>query len=299
MGKTTGSPAGHSDRDIPTRLLVLGLARHDGTILAAEVAPVAAACGHSPEQVRSCLRRLVREGLFTRDGVGREAVYGPTEAGIAALASIVQRTRLAYVQDRAGQGWDRRWHLVAFAVPEARRSDRDALRQHLVELGGAPVQNGLYVSPHPWEKDVAAEAERLGITTQVSLASSDDLSISGDTDPVGLADRLWPIGELADKYRAFVASWSGVPDELEAKRARHEHLPEWEFLPGALAMGVAFQACFTADPLLPPELLPRPWPGREARDLVVRCRRLALRIRADHDRPALFRAFDDLIESLP
>jgi phenylacetic acid degradation operon negative regulatory protein len=62
---------------------------------------------------------------------------------------------------------------------------------------------------------------------------------------------------------------------------------------------VAFQACFDADPLLPPELLPRPWPGREARDLVLKSRRLALQIRAEHDRPALFRAFDELMEALP
>jgi phenylacetic acid degradation operon negative regulatory protein len=64
-------------------------------------------------------------------------------------------------------------------------------------------------------------------------------------------------------------------------------------------MGVHFQECFDDDPLLPPELLPRPWPGRQARELVVRSRRLALQIREAHDRPALFRSFDDLLESIP
>jgi phenylacetic acid degradation operon negative regulatory protein len=296
VGETTG---GANDRDVPTRLLVLGLAHQDGTILAADVAPVAEACGHTTEQVRSCLRRLVTEGLFVRDGTGRDALYRPTEAGVTALTTAASRARLAYVQDRAGQGWDGRWHLVAFAVPEPRRAARDALRDHLGALGGAPVQSGLYVSPHPWEKDVATEAERLGITGQVSLASTDDLAVGGESDPADLAHQLWPVSDLADRYRAFVTTWGHVSDELEHKRRRHERLPEWAFLAGALAMGVAFLSCFEGDPLLPPELLPRLWPGREARDLVLRSRRLALQIRAEHDRPALFRAFDDLIEALP
>jgi phenylacetic acid degradation operon negative regulatory protein len=296
VAKTTGTTG---DQDVPTRVLLLGLAHQDGTILAAEVAPVAEACGHSAEQVRSCLRRLTTEGLFVRNGTGRQAVYRPTEAGMAALTSFASRTRLAYVQDRAGQGWDGRWHLVAFAVPESRRAARDALRDRLGSLGGAPIQSGLYVSPHSWEKEVAAEAVRLDIVAQVSLASTDDLSIGGDAEPAELARRLWPVNHLADRYRDFVATWRHVTDDLESKRHRHERLPEYAFLAGALAMGVAFQSCFNDDPLLPPELLPRPWPGREARDLVLRSRRLALQIRAEHERPALFRGFDDLIEALP
>jgi phenylacetic acid degradation operon negative regulatory protein len=71
------------------------------------------------------------------------------------------------------------------------------------------------------------------------------------------------------------------------------------FLPGALAVTVEFGSVFADDPLLPPELLPRPWPGRAARELLVRSRRLALRLRELHNRPALFRSFDDLIESVP
>ena len=57
---------------------------------------------------------------------------------------------------------------------------------------------------------------------------------------------------------------------------RHdEPLPDSAFMPGALAMALAYKACFDADPLLPAELLPRPWPGRAARDLLASSRRLA------------------------
>jgi phenylacetic acid degradation operon negative regulatory protein len=284
--------------DLPTRMLVLGLARHDGSILAADAFPVADACGRSPEQVRSCLRRLVAEGLFTRDGQGQRAVYRPTEEGLATLGVSTARARLAHTQDMAGRIWDRRWHLAAFAIPEARRTARDALREHLGRLGGAAIHNGLYASPHPWEKDVAGEGERLGVSEHVTLAATDDLAVGGVSEPTALAARLWPIERLAARYQSFVDRWGHVPADLASMRRRHQTLPDSAFLPGALAMGLAYQACFDNDPLLPPELLPDPWPGGAARDLLVRSRRLALEIRAEHNRPALFRSFDDLIDAL-
>jgi phenylacetic acid degradation operon negative regulatory protein len=308
VGETTGTtatdPADAVQRhdiaggDLPTRMLVLGLARHDGSILAADAFPVADACGRSPERVRSCLRRLVAEGLFTRQGQGQRAVYRATEAGLAALGAGTARARLAHIQDVAGRAWDRRWHLAAFAIPEARRGARDALRDHLVRLGGAAIHNGLYASPHPWEKDVNGETERLGVSEHVTLAATDDLAVGGVSEPTALAARLWPIERLAARYQAFVDRWRHVPADLADMRRRHQTLPDSAFLPGALAMGLAYQACFDDDPLLPRELLPHPWPGRAARDLLVRSRRLALEIRAEHNRPALFRSFDDLIDAL-
>src|SRR5258706_8555068 len=95
------------------------MAHENGTVVAEEVLPVAEACGQTPEQVRSCLRRLVREGLFEREGSGRGARYLATEAGLKALGSNMERHRLAYVQDHAGRGWDRQGGLLAVAIPGA------------------------------------------------------------------------------------------------------------------------------------------------------------------------------------
>lgn len=283
---------------IPTRVLVLGMAHDDGTIVADEVLPVAAACGQSPEQVRSCLRRLVTEGLFVRHGAGSSARYEATEAGLASLGTTVERARLAYGQDAAGRGWDRKWRLVGFAVPEERRALRDAYRDRLLALGGAPVQGGLYVSPHHWVGDVMREAARLGVEEFVTVAVTDDLVIAGVRDPRALARRLWPVDDLAARYESFVTEYEHIPDALEAMRKRKERLPDAAFLPGALSMAVAFRSCFQTDPLLPPELLPRPWPGKVARDLLMQSRRLALQLRQAHGRPALFHLYDEAIDRL-
>jgi phenylacetic acid degradation operon negative regulatory protein len=292
---TTGAVA------IPTRVLVLGMAHDDGTIHVDELQPVADACGLTAEQVRSCLRRLVAEGLFVREGTDRRrrtTTLVATARGLAALGANIERTRLAYAQDAAGRGWDRQWRLVAFAVPEKDRAARDAFRDHLIELGGAAIQGGLYVSPHPWHKDALAEAERLGIADSVTLATTDDLDVAGERDPRRLATLLWPIDELAAGYERFNASHAHLPDVLLGMRERKERLADSEFLPAALAITVAYGDIAGRDPLLPPELLPRPWPGRASRELLISCRRLALALRRGQGRPALFRWFDEAVDAL-
>lgn len=284
--------------EIPTRVLVMGMAHHDGTIVAGELYPVAEACGQTADQVRSCLRRVVAEGLFTRHGEGRDAEFHATAAGMRALGSSLERTRLAYAQDAAGRGWDRRWRLIAFAIPESKRAARDAFRDHLLVLGGAAIQNGLYVSPHRWEKDALAEADRLGVADHVTSASTDEIEIGGTRDPREIAARLWPIGDLAARYQDFIDVYDGIPAALEAMRKAKRRLTEAEFLPGALIIGIKFSECFNVDPLLPPELLPRPWPGRAARELLARSRRLGILLREEHNKPQLFAPFDDIIDTM-
>lgn len=289
--------SGGTDLGIPTRVLVLGMVHQDGAILASELYPVAEACGQTSDQVRSCLRRLVAEGLFERTGEGRDAIFTATASGMRTLTGNLERTRLAYTQDAAGRGWDRQWRLVAFAIPEAKRTARDAFRDHLIELGGAAIQNGLYVSPHDWSRAALDEAERLEVAEHVTTATTDDLDLGGIDDPRLLAARLWAVDELADRYQEFVDIYEGIPEQLEAMRKESRRLSEAEFLPGALVIGFKFQECLDADPLLPPELLPRPWPGRHARQLLAHSRRLGVLLREQHNKAQLFAPYDDLMDA--
>src|SRR5947209_7175049 len=208
----------------------------DGTVAASDLYAVAEACGQSAEQVRSCLRRLVAEGLFIRHGgAGRDASFQLTPDGMDALGAIIERTRLAYGQDAAGRGWDRQWRLVAFAVPEQKRVARDSFRDQLRGLGGAAIQGGLYVSPHQWHKDVKGRAERLGIAGAVTMSTTDDLDVGGEADPREITRRLWPVEDLAARYQTFITQYSLVPDSLAGLRRDGRRLPDTAFLPGDLA----------------------------------------------------------------
>lgn len=282
-----------STGEIPTRLLVLGMTGADGALRMEELGPVAEACGTRPEQLRSCLRRLVAEGVFEREGSGRRARFVATPLGLAALEAHRERLRRAYDLDRGAAPWDGAWHLAAFAVPESERAARDAFRERLRLLGGAAIQGGLYVSPHAWEPRVAAAAKELRIEGMVTLATTRDLAVGGVAEPRELARRLWRLDEVSARYEAFVAHYAPLLPALEAMAARREALPDAAFLPGALAMAVHFTPCFDADPLLPTSLLPQPWPGSRARELLLASRRLGLALRAAQGRTQLFHFFDE------
>lgn len=287
------------DELLPTRLMVLGLAHRDGTIYGSELYPVAKECGIRVETVRSCMRRLINDGLFTRNGEGREAVFNATEAGQSLLGITEQRHLLAYAQDSAGRGWDRRWRLVTFAIPESRRSERDQFRDHVMSLGGANLQPGVYISPHRWEDEIWTEAQRLGIGEHITTATTDNINIAGMTDPKKIVAQLWPLDEVAEQYRKFTTTYEHVPEELKKIARSGNRISETDFLPGALHIAIRFNECFERDPLLPPELLVRPWPGRKARELLAQCRKLGSLAREDKSGPALFRVFDEAIAHLP
>jgi phenylacetic acid degradation operon negative regulatory protein len=266
---------------IATRTLVEALVRVDGTVDAGQLYTVAAALGMTDQQVRLCLKRLVAEGRFTHEGRGRRAVLRATSA----VSDEAEFVRFAYQQDQGLQPWDHRWRLVAFAVTETARAARDRFRDTIGYLGGAAIQAGLYVSPNNWDALVAAEAHHLNIAANVTTLTSTDLCVGGERDPQRLAAILWPLAEIADRYtelarlaQRLLADLSGcIPIELLAT---------------AIELATEFTHAMAPDPLLPPELLPQPWPGTHARTQAARCFRALREQDADTSAIQLFQRYD-------
>ena len=84
-------------------------------------------------------------------------------------------------------------------------------RDQLRSLGGALLQNGLYVSPHAWEPEVRTAANRLGVDEHLTTAATQDLHVGDERDPRELARRLWNIDELARRYEQFVEMYERSP----------------------------------------------------------------------------------------
>ncbi|WP_282797682.1 PaaX family transcriptional regulator C-terminal domain-containing protein [Streptomyces sp. CC224B] len=267
-GSTTDGARDRGDRpEIPTRLLVHALVREDGTVDAGGLYTVAGRLGMTDQQVRLCVKRLVTEGRFTQEGRGRKATLRAVADVTGSLAPDAAYVRHAYRQDAGLAPWDGVWHLFAFAVPEARRTARDALREHLLHLGAAPVQSGLYVTANDVTGLVEAQARHLGVLDTLSHASSTDLRVGEVTEPRALAAALWPLPEIAERHErlaAFAASrLARLSEEPEPSSA--------ERLTTAVELAAHFTAAMDPDPLLPPELLPAPWPGSRARRLAAAC----------------------------
>ncbi|MEU4729998.1 PaaX family transcriptional regulator C-terminal domain-containing protein [Streptomyces sp. NPDC023588] len=254
---------------VATRTVVHALVREDGTVAGEELYEVAGLLGMTDQQVRLCVKRLVAEGRFAVEGRGRRAVLRTVGAGPGLpLVPEVEFVRHAYRQDRGLEPWDGRWHAFAFAVPESARAARDALRDALTRLGAAPVQGGLYVTPNAIGPYVRAHAAELGLSQALSCLSTRDLSVGGTAEPRALAARLWPLPEIADRYealRALAQDTGPAADGTGEADGTVDGAGAAAGLARAVALAGAFSDAMLPDPLLPPELLPQPWPGTTAR----------------------------------
>lgn len=288
-----------TNHTIPTRLLVLGMVDDRGVVQADRLFAVARAAGQGDEQVRSCLRRMMVEGLFTREGRGQRARYSATSNGLHELRVSLDRARRAFTQDAhalSGGTWDGQWRLVGFEIPESRRRERDELRSLLVSFGAAVVQGGVYLTPHAVEDAAAAAAAELGLDDYVFQVTSPAFTVRGEREPRRVAQLLWPVAELASRYRELVRSFRPVVARTRVLAEKGARLPDERLMPRTLSMASAFMAVHYDDPLLPPELLPQPWPGSEARALVREARVLARTLRAQPDGSTLFSFFEEVMD---
>ncbi|MCB5164568.1 transcriptional regulator [Streptomyces bambusae] len=284
--------------DIGTRTLVFALVREDGTVDAGELYAVATALGMTDQQVRLCIKRLVADGRFTQEGRGRKARLVATADPTGAVAPDAEYVRHAYRQDRGLAPWDGTWHLFAFGIPETARQARDSLRDTLLHLGAAPLQGGLYVAANPIGDIVESHARHLGVLPLLTLLTSRDLRVGDEEDPARLAALLWPLDAIAERHEALAALAAARLDRLAAT----DRPTGTERLTYAIELAAAFTTAMEPDPLLPPELLPQPWPGTRARTLAAQCWQ-ALADEAgreadqEADRLRLFRLYDDVLTS--
>ncbi|MGW7078534.1 PaaX family transcriptional regulator C-terminal domain-containing protein [Streptomyces sp. NPDC054866] len=276
--------------EIPTRMLVHALIREDGSVAADELYTVANTLGMSDQQVRLCVKRLVAEGRFTHEGRGRKARLHATEDTTRALAPNADFLRHAFHQDAGLAPWDGVWHLAAFAVPESARTARDSLRETLVHLGGAPLQGGLYVCANTWEPYVEEAAHRLGAHDALTLLTTTDLRRGETQEPAELARRLWPLQEIAERYHRL----RRIAQPRLAKLTGPAELSPPALLTIAVELAAELTRAIEPDPLLPPQLLPRPWPGTQARELIARCWAALHEREQGESSPALFRLYADI-----
>ncbi|WP_067841269.1 DNA-binding transcriptional regulator [Nocardia lijiangensis] len=277
--------------DIPTRVLVESMIREDATIDAAELYAVANALGMTDQQVRLHIRRLVAEGQLVQEGRGRRASLRVDAEIRGAIEPNVEFIRFMYDQDRGAAPWDGNWHLVAFAIPEVERQARDAMRDGIVHLGGAAIQGGLYVSPNPWEPYIEALAGKLGVGGYMTRLTTTNLLVGELDSPREIAARLWPLEEIAARHDRLLDVARARLDRLAGPR----ELSQPEILTVAIELAAEFTRATDPDPLLPPELVPQPWPGAHARAVVAECWAQLMSGQSLRDRLRIFRLYAEVI----
>jgi phenylacetic acid degradation operon negative regulatory protein len=206
----------------------------------------------SEQATRATLNRAVKQGFLHRHQQGRQAFFDLTDSTRRLLADGAWRL---YHTDPVRTDWDGTWTLLAFSLPESRRTDRHRLRVRLAWVGFGALRDGLWVAPGT--VDVPSVIADLGVTDDVHV-------FAGPAVPPVRLDAMiaeaWDLASIAECYRTFLARWDrdaplpDAPDDL----ARWIWLvTEWRLL-------------LVDDPVLPPAHLPDDWPAVHARDVFDR-----------------------------
>ncbi len=98
---------------------------------------------------RLCSEKLVRE-IIQPDGSFKLVL---TEEGKrqARIQSLFDNS----IRFKNSRRWDKKWRIVMFDIPEKERGFRDILREHLRELNFYKLQQSVFASPNPCEKQIA------------------------------------------------------------------------------------------------------------------------------------------------
>lgn len=188
--------------------------------------------------VRTAMSRLTADGWLERRRIGRNSFYRLADQGRAAFEAA---TRQIYSPD--GPGWDGNLACLLTA-------DRDVAAA-LAEAGFGQASSGLWIAPGaPAVPPQAAGAIRLDATV-------------GAEDRRRLAALAWPIDRVATSYARFVAQFGPLGREMAEGLAP---TPLEAFAARILTIHF-YRRVILRDPILPPELLPDPWPGEAARRL--------------------------------
>ena len=214
--------------------------------------------GLTATNVRTLLSRMVSKGWLVAEREGRRSYYDVTRRGRALLEEGGSR-----IYDPPQQTeWDGEWTLLAYSVPEERRSARDRLRPRLSWLGFGSLGNGLWATPHDVRERVEAVASELGVREYVEVFRGRH---GGYSDPERLVAQLWDLEELNDRYDAFVARH--LPGCLALKESGPDAVDPRDAFVLRFNLVHEYREFPLVDPFLPRPLQPKDWPGECALSL--------------------------------
>jgi phenylacetic acid degradation operon negative regulatory protein len=214
------------------------------------------ALGLTAGATRTVLSRMTRKGWLRSRREGRRSFYRLSAKGRRLLEDGEKRI----YQSRAAEPWSGTWCLIAYSIPEGRRSLRDRLRVRLSWLGFGSLGNGLWISPHPVRDDVRDVAEALGVLEHLEVFEARHVGLG---DAGRLVRQCWDLTRIDARYREFLATHAA--DFVASRKA---------LAAGALDRRACFVRRFQLiheyreflflDPFLPAALLPEDWEGERA-----------------------------------
>ncbi|MBN1669630.1 MAG: hypothetical protein JXR37_01260 [Kiritimatiellae bacterium] len=204
----------------------------------------------SPAAYDTAVSRLKKKGLlaYRRDGEGNP-ILDITTAGAERAARALRPHR------QWRKRWKGIWYVVVYDVPEGRRRYRDNLRHFLKRMRMGCLQRSVWVSP--W--DIRPDYDDL-----THAAAVEDISFLFEArtvlgrDPMHVVQSAWDWDRLETIHGWYVQVISRNLDQILSGKIAAESLPNL-----AREELSAYVSAMEEDPLLPQELHPANYRGRE------------------------------------
>jgi DNA-binding transcriptional regulator PaaX len=197
------------------------------------------------------VQRLERQELLeVKTGPAGDRLHRLSEAG--RLRALGGRDPEACWQRR----WDKIWRMVLFDVPQTRSSVRNRIRCQLQSLGFGYLQNSVWITPDPLQDLRALLAD--GPVEVETLILLEAHPCAGESD-AQIVEGAWDFTAINQGYARHQEvlmrrPHGGIDNEAAARAFRGWLSEERE----------SWLELMAIDPLLPEELLPEGYAGREA-----------------------------------
>jgi len=212
----------------------------------------------TPVALRSAVSRMAAEGWLVADRRPPRPKYRLTNRGNSLIEEGVRR-----IYGQQGNGWDGRWLLVAYSMPESRRNQRDRLRSGLSFHGFGSLGNGLYVSPRDLRQEVLKLVQTHGVGRQVTVHFGE---VEWPERPGHIVKRAWDLTVLEKRYAAYESTNRAALAEVRALQKAGK-LDSREAFWRRFALTHQHRHMLFGDPDLPAELLPKLWIGHAAKGI--------------------------------
>ncbi|UVW28294.1 phenylacetic acid degradation operon negative regulatory protein PaaX [Massilia sp. H6] len=241
------------------------IAPHGGAFWLGSMIELLAPLGVSDRLVRTSVFRLVQEGWLSASREGRRSRYAlePT-----ALPRFERANRRIY--SPPGQHWDGRWTLVLAPTSSIDGDLRTLLRKELEWEGFAMLASGVMAHPAPSRDTLHEVLARCQAAGKVFVVDAAELPGSGSRPLPELVGDCWDLSSVSASYRQFIDAYTPV---LALAESGAITAPQDAFALRSLLIH-SYRRVQLHDPMLPVELLPKPWPGSDAYRLARQIYRL-------------------------
>ncbi len=215
--------------------------------------------------VRTAVSRLKKQGFFSAKKTGLSSRYTITPKAIMAREFYNKKI---FIGEDVYYNWKREWWLLSFAFEQAQEKQRGQLRSLLKKMDFGCLHRGVWlkpVDPYLW-LDQALENQ--GFNKHVHIFTT---KITHIEKAQQLAQHLWELGKIAQQFAEY-------QELLRAKIADYPHWDDQACFIRHIKLFKEFADPLINNPLLPPQLFPKDWPGTTYRELFKRVNdRLALK----------------------